>query len=77
MKIRSIETDKGFIVIEHISALLFFCYYPKKDTSVLLIHEQFQLLYQQLLMLLSKNAMDRLEKKQNYDIRELLGSTFC
>lgn len=25
-------------------------------------------------MLLSKNAIDRLEKKQNYDIRELLGS---
>ena len=61
-------------MLERIASLLFFCYYPKKDTSVLLIHEQFQLLYQQLLMLLSKNAMDRLEKKQNYDIRELLGS---
>ena len=71
---RSIETEDGFFVIEWITSLLFFCYTPKEGTTVLLIHEQFHLLYQQLIILLSTTAMDRLQKKQNYDIRELLGS---
>ncbi|KNB43762.1 vacuolar fusion protein MON1-like protein [Blastocystis sp. subtype 4] len=72
--IKSIETEDGFFVIEWITSLLFFCYTPKEGTTVLLIHEQFHLLYQQLIILLSTTAMDRLQKKQNYDIRELLGS---
>ncbi|KAK8791248.1 hypothetical protein WA171_002196, partial [Blastocystis sp. BT1] len=73
--IKSIETEDGFFVIEWITSLLFFCYTPKEGTTVLLIHEQFHLLYQQLIILLSTTAMDRLQKKQNYDIRELLGNS--
>lgn len=72
---RSIETENGFFVIEWITSLLFFCYTSKEGTTVFLIHEQFHLLYQQLITLLSTTAMDRLQKKQNYDVRELLGST--
>lgn len=42
---------------------------------MLLIREEFQLLYQQIIMLLSMTAMNTLEKKRNYDICELLGSS--
>lgn len=74
LMLRSVETEDGFFVTEWISSLLFFCYTPKEGTTVLLIHEQFHLLYQQLIILLSTTAIDLLQKKQNYDIRELLGS---
>ena len=68
-------TTKGYFVFEKIGPLLFFCYSPKEGTSILLIHEEFHLLYQQLVMLLSTSALSILQKKPNYDIRELLGST--
>ena len=68
-------TTKGYFVFEKIGPLLFFCYSPKEGTSILLIHEEFHLLYQQLVMLLSTSALSLLQKKPNYDIRELLGST--
>lgn len=42
---------------------------------MLLIREEFQLLYQQIILLLSMTAMNTLEKKRNYDICELLGSS--
>ena len=72
---RSVTTTKGYFVFEKIGPLLFFCYSPKEGTSILLIHEEFHLLYQQLVMLLSTSALSLLQKKPNYDIRELLGST--
>lgn len=72
--IRSIETENAFFVLERIGSLLFFCYTPKEGTTVYLVREQLHLLYQQLIILLSQSAMDILDKKQNYDIRELLGS---
>ena len=73
--LRSVTTTKGYFVFEKIGPLLFFCYSPKEGTSILLIHEEFHLLYQQLVMLLSTSALSLLQKKPNYDIRELLGST--
>ena len=73
---RSIETEDAFFVLERIDSLLFFCYTPKEGTTVYLVREQLHLLYQQLIILLSQSAMDILDKKQNYDIRELLGSRF-
>ena len=60
--------------METIDSLIFFCYSPKEGTTVLLIRELFRLLYQQIIMILSKNAIKRLEKQPNYDLREVLGS---
>lgn len=74
---RSVITDKGYFVFEKIGCLLFFCYSPKKGTSILLIHKEFQLLYQQIIMLLSTTAMTMLQKNPSYDIRELIGSFIC
>ena len=71
---RFIETEKGLFVFERIASLLFFCYTPKEGTTIHLIREEFQLLYQQIIVLLSITAMTTLEKKSNYDICELLGS---
>ncbi|KAK8810338.1 hypothetical protein WA538_002912 [Blastocystis sp. DL] len=73
--LKSIETENAFFVLERIGSLLFFCYTPKEGTTVYLIREQLHLLYQQLIILLSQSAMDILDKKQNYDIRELLGNS--
>lgn len=74
MERRFIETEKGLFVFERIASLLFFCYTPKEGTTIYLIREEFQLLYQQIIVLLSITAMNTLEKKSNYDICELLGS---